>query len=44
MTVGWWIVIALNIAGFVAVLIPALMGPVGLPVAVSLMVVYLPLG
>lgn len=44
MTVGWWIVIALNIAGFVAVMIPALMGPVGLPVAVSLMVVYLPLG
>lgn len=44
MTVGWWIVIALNIAGFVAVLIPALMRPVGLPVAVSLMVVYLPLG
>lgn len=44
MTVGWRIVIALNIAGFVAVLIPALMGPVGLPVAVSLMVVYLPLG
>lgn len=44
MTVGWWIVIALNIAGFVVVLIPALMGPVGLPVAVSLMVVYLPLG
>lgn len=44
MTVAWWIVIALNIAGFVAVLIPALMYSMGLPIAVTLMVVYLPLG
>ena len=44
MTVAWWIVIVLNIAGFVSVLIPALMYSIGLPIAVSLMVVYLPLG
>lgn len=40
----WWIVIALNLAGFVTELIPAIMFTVGLPVAVSLMLVYLPLG
>ena len=44
MTVAWWIVIALNIAGFVPLLFPVLMTTVGLPVAVSLMLVYLPLG
>ena len=44
MTVAWWIVIVLNIAGFVPLLFPVLMGTVGLPVAVSLMLVYLPLG
>ena len=44
MTVAWWIVIALNIAGFVPLLFPALMETVGLPIAVSLMLVYLPLG
>ena len=43
-TVWWWIVIALNLAGFVTELIPAIMFTVGLPVAVSLMLVYLPLG
>lgn len=44
MTVAWWFVIALNVAGFITVMIPALMYPVGLYVAVSLMLVYLPLG
>ena len=44
LTVWWWIVIALNIAGFVTELVPAIMYSVGLPVAVSLMLVYLPLG
>ena len=43
-TVWWWIVIALNLAGFVTELIPAIMFSGGLPVAVSLMLVYLPLG
>jgi hypothetical protein len=42
--VAWWIVIALNIAGFVTSAIPAIMYTVGLPVAVSLMLVYLPFG
>lgn len=44
MTTAWWIVIALNIAGFLPLLIPALTESVGLPVAVSLMLIYLPLG
>jgi hypothetical protein len=44
MTVAWWIVIALNVAGFVPLLFPVLMVTIGLPVAVSLMLVYLPLG
>jgi len=44
MTVAWWIVIALNIAGFVTSAIPAIMYTIGLPVAVSLMLVYLPFG
>ena len=44
MTVAWWIVIALNIAGFFTQLIPAVMYTLGLPVAVSLMLVYLPFG
>lgn len=43
-TVWWWIVIALNLAGFLTELIPAIMYSVGLPVAVSLMLVYVPLG
>ena len=42
--VWWWIVIALNLAGFVTELVPAIMYSIGLPVAVSLMLVYLPLG
>ena len=44
LTVWWWIVIALNLVGFVTELVPALMFSVGLPVAVSLMLVYVPLG
>lgn len=44
MTVAWWIVILLNIAGFVTSAIPAVMYTIGLPVAVSLMLVYLPFG
>lgn len=44
MTVAWWIVIALNLAGFVTLIIPAIMYTIGLPVAVSLMLVYLPFG
>ena len=40
----WWVVIALNLAGFVTELVPAIMYSIGLPVAVSLMLVYLPLG
>jgi hypothetical protein len=43
-TVWWWVVIALNLAGFVTEMIPSIMYVVGLPVAVSLMLVYLPLG
>ena len=43
-TVWWWVVIALNLAGFVTELVPAIMYSIGLPVAVSLMLVYLPLG
>ena len=42
-TMWWWIVIALNLAGFVTELVPAIMYSIGLPVAVSLMLVYLPL-
>ena len=44
MTAAWWIVIALNIAGFVTEMIPAIMFTIGLPVAICLMLVYLPLG
>lgn len=43
-TVWWWVVIALNLVGFVTEMIPSIMYVVGLPVAVSLMLVYLPLG
>ena len=43
-TAWWWVVIALNFAGFLTELIPTLMYSIGLPVAVSLMLVYLPLG
>ncbi len=43
-TAWWWVVIALNLAGFFTELIPSIMFSVGLPVAVSLMLVYLPLG
>lgn len=44
LTVWWRLVIALNLAGFVTELIPTLMYSIGLPVAVSLMLVYVPLG
>jgi hypothetical protein len=44
MTLAWWIVIALNIAGFLTSAIPAIMYSIGLPIAVSLMLVYLPFG
>lgn len=44
MTLAWWIVIVLNIAGFFTEMIPAIMFSIGLPVAVSLMLVYLPFG
>ncbi len=41
----WWrLVIALNLAGFFTVLIPAIMYSIGLPISISLMLVYLPLG
>ena len=44
MTFAWWIIIALNIAGFMTSAIPTILYSIGLPVAVSLMMVYLPLG
>ncbi len=44
MTIGWWLIISLNIAGFIPLFFPSLMEIIGLPVAVSLMLVYLPLG
>ena len=44
MTAAWWVVIVLNIAGFLTMARPAIMYSVGLPIAVSLMVVYLPFG
>ena len=43
-TAWWWVVIALNLAGFFTELIPAIRFSIGLPVAVSLLLVYLPLG
>ena len=43
-TAWWWVVIALNLAGFVTELVPVVMYSMGLPVAVSLMLIYLPLG
>ena len=44
MTVAWWILIALNIAGFLPYVVPGLLYAFGLPLAVSLMLIYLPLG
>lgn len=44
MTIAWWIVIALNAAGILPYFAPSLLYTVGLPLAVSLMLVYLPLG
>jgi hypothetical protein len=44
MTTAWWVVIALNIAGFLPYLVPGLLYTIGLPLAVSLMLIYLPMG
>ncbi|MBR0243291.1 MAG: hypothetical protein IJQ38_01790 [Bacteroidaceae bacterium] len=44
MTAAWWVVIALNIAGVLPYLAPELLYIIGLPLAVSLMLIYLPLG
>lgn len=44
MTLAWWMVIVLNIAGFVPLLFPDSLAIVGLVVAVSLILVYLPFG
>ncbi len=44
MTAAWWVVIALNIAGFLPYLASELLYTIGLPLAVSLMLIYLPLG
>ena len=43
-TVAWWIVLVLNIAGIVPYFAPELLFAIGLPLAVSLMLVYLPFG
>ena len=43
-TIIWWIVIALNIAGLLPYIIPQLFLKFGLPLATSLMLVYLPFG
>ena len=40
----WWCIIALNVMGFIAFLLPQFEEVFGLPVAVSLLLVYLPLG
>ncbi len=40
----WWIVIALNLAGFVTTSIPVINEIIGIPIAISLMLVYIPLG
>ena len=42
--IWWWLVIALNIAGFVTTAFPVIPREVGLTIALSLMLVYLPLG
>ena len=43
-TVGWWAVIVLNILGFLSLPFPSLYEYFGLPVALSLILVYLPFG
>ena len=40
----WWIVIALNLAGFLTTSIPVINEIIGIPIAISLMFVYIPLG
>ena len=44
LTLAWWVVIVLHSAGFFTQTVPSIMYTIGLPVAVSLMLVYLPLG
>ena len=44
MSAMWWVVIALNLAGFLTTLVTAIPAEVGLGVAVLLMLVYVPLG
>ena len=44
MTAAWWVVIALNIAGLLPYLASELLYTIGLPLAVSLMLIYLPMG
>lgn len=43
-TTTWWIVIAFNIAGILPYIAPQLFYTIGLPLAVSLMLAYLPFG
>lgn len=43
-TAGWWTVILLNILGFLSLSFPEFDEYLGLPIAVSLMLVYLPFG
>ena len=43
-TVVWWIVIALNLVGIVPYFAPELLYTIGLPLAIALMLVYLPFG
>lgn len=40
----WWIVIALNLGGFVTTSIPLINEIIGIPIAISLILVYIPLG
>lgn len=40
----WWVLIVLDVLGFITMLVPAIDDLCGLPVAVSLMLVYLPFG
>lgn len=40
----WWIVIGLNLGGFVTTSIPVINEIIGIPIAISLMLVYIPLG
>ena len=44
LTAWWWMIIVVNVAGFPSMLFPEAFKEVGLAVAVSLLLVYLPLG